>query len=120
MEDRTANEAWNLQWMTPSENNTFGTRIERALNTRMEKGNLVLKESSKQKISQSLKEYFKENPIPKKLVDQISPIDGEILKTWNSAKEISENLNISESNIRSCCRGKRNNCGGYTFRYWNL
>ena len=118
LEDRTANEAWNLQWMTPSENNTFGTRIERALKTRRKKGNLVQKDSSKQKISKSLKEYFKKNPIPKKLVDQISPIDGEIIKTWNSVKEIKEKLNISEGNLRSCCRGERNTCKGFMWRYW--
>lgn len=118
LEDRTANEAWNLQWMTSSENNTFGTRIERALITRRKKGNLAQKESSKQRISHSLKEYFKENPIPKKIVDQISPIDGEIIKTWNSVKEIKEKLNISEGNLRSCCRGERNTCKGFMWRYW--
>ena len=33
LEDKTANEVWNLQWMTPHENNTFGTLHERKVDS---------------------------------------------------------------------------------------
>lgn len=126
LEDETANEAWNLAWMTPSENNTFGTRIERAINTRKEKGNLVQKEESKQKISQSLKEFFKEHPITKerakkmgeghkKQLEQIDIKSGEVVRIWDSIKDAK---NIGGFNhIFDVLNGIRKQDKGFTFRH---
>lgn len=127
LEDRTANEAWNLQWMTPSENNTFGTRIERALNTRREKDNLVQKDSSKQKISQSLKEYFKKNPMPQEVIDkmaekrkikldQIIKETGEVVKTWDCLKDAK--IIGKFNHIFDVLNGVRSQEKGFIFRRW--
>lgn len=127
LEDRTANEAWNLQWMTPSENNTFGTRIERALITRRKKGNLAQKESSKQRISHSLKEYFKKNPMPQEVIDkivekrkikldQIIKETGEVVKTWDCLKDAK--IIGKFNHIFDVLNGVRSQEKGFIFRRW--
>lgn len=125
LEDETANEVWHLAWMTPSENNTYGTRIERALETRREKGNLAQKETSKGKISQSLKEYFKTNPMSQNLIekmakahmkplDQVDYITGEVIETWDSAKDAK--LIGKFNHIHDVINGTRKQDKGYIFK----
>lgn len=38
---------------------------------------------------------------------------GHFIKTYNSVKEASESLNIKNSSISECCKGKRNSAGGF-------
>ena len=61
-----------------------------------------------------------------KIVDKISPIDGEILATYPSAAEAARSMGIRNSSIRNGCRGGYNsngkwvNCNtikGYVWRY---
>lgn len=42
LEDKTANEAWNLQWMTPAENSNYGTFPQR-ISERMKENNPMKK-----------------------------------------------------------------------------
>ena len=133
-EDRSANEAWNLQWMTPSENNTFGTRIERALSTRREKGNLVQKESSKKKISESLKKYFIDHPISKELVekmhkaklakafyiDKIDKITGEVLDSFNNSREAADLLGFKVECILDAAAGRKKTYRDFVWKRYNL
>lgn len=51
-EDKTANEVWNLAWMTPKENANYGTRVERC--AEKHKG-FKHSEETKKRISDSLK-----------------------------------------------------------------
>lgn len=41
----------------------------------------------------------------------------ELDKTFTGACEASRQLNINQSNITSCCKGRRNSAGGYHWRY---
>lgn len=38
-------------------------------------------------------------------------------KIYPSTKEVSRRLGFSQGNIWSCCKGKRNTCGGYHWQY---
>ena len=55
---------------------------------------------------------------PTRAVVQMSA-DGQDIRTWPSAKEAGQSLNIDPSHITACCRGKRgaNTIGGYRWRY---
>lgn len=44
-------------------------------------------------------------------------LDGNYIRTWNSAKKAGVTLNIDFSTIIKCCRGKRSKCGGYCWKY---
>lgn len=41
------------------------------------------------------------------------------IKRWNSMKEAECSLNIPNSNITNCCKGKRKSAGGYIWEYVN-
>lgn len=60
-EDKTANEVWNLQWMTVGENNTFGTLSERQRishsGDKCYNYGKHLSEDTKKKISEASKKY---------------------------------------------------------------
>lgn len=58
-------------------------------------------------------EYGKESA---KIVDQISMIDGEVIKTWESITEC-KNQGFNIGHIWECCRGKRNKHKGYKWLY---
>lgn len=59
------------------------------------------------------KEYTK---TLRKQVDQISPADGEVLKTWEIASD-AEKRGYCRSKIQACCRGERKTHGGFMWRY---
>jgi len=44
-------------------------------------------------------------------------LDGNLIKTWDSLKEASENLGLLYQGISACCRKKRITCGGFKWRY---
>lgn len=66
LEDKTANEAWNLAWMTNEENLNYGTVCERLSESK--KGNknpnwgIKRSEESKRKQSDTFKKLYKEHP----------------------------------------------------------
>ena len=51
-----------------------------------------------------------------KPIDQYT-IDGEYVKTWESAKDAAKELEIQASSISSCCKGKRHTAGGFIWRF---
>lgn len=133
-EDKTANEVWNLAWMTAGENNSYGTRVERAIATRRAKGNLNLKDSSKEKISKSLKEYFRNNPEARnniannpearkksamahyKPVNQYT-LNDELVNEWPSAKAAADEGGFNNKLICQCCRGIKKTHKGFIWKY---
>ena len=44
-------------------------------------------------------------------------IDGNFIKEWTSASEVSKVLNIDTSAIAKCCKGKQLTCKGYKWKY---
>ena len=44
-------------------------------------------------------------------------IEGNFIKEWGSQIKASKKLNINKGNISSCCSGKRNEAGGYVWKY---
>lgn len=51
-----------------------------------------------------------------KYCDQISPIDGEVVKTWESTMEAERN-GYNQARISDCCLGKRKTHKGYAWKY---
>lgn len=57
-----------------------------------------------------------------RIKDRLKPISqfdslGNFIKEWNSAKEIELQLNIDNSSISKCCKGKRPFAGGFRWKY---
>lgn len=71
-------------------------------------------EETKRKISKS--NYGEKSKCAIK-VSQYS-LEGVFLKEWCSASEAARQLNLNQSNISEVCRGIRNECGGYIWRYY--
>lgn len=40
-----------------------------------------------------------------------------LIKGWNSIKEVSDNMNLEHSNIIACCRGRQKTSYGYIWKY---
>lgn len=55
----------------------------------------------------------------KKLAKKICQYDlqGNFIKVWSSAHEVQRKLKINNANIIQNCKGKRNNAGGYIWKY---
>ena len=53
-----------------------------------------------------------------KAIDQFT-MNGEFIKTWQSARQISKELGVSHSNIIACCRGRQKSSIDYQWRYNN-
>lgn len=87
LEDKTANEVWNLAWMSKSENQRYGTRNER--------------------IAKTLS----------KIVLQIDKNTNKVVAEFPSLSEINRQLGYSQGNISECCNGKRNTHKGFIWRY---
>ena len=102
-------------------------------------GNSPTKET-RDKISKSLKEYYKTHDgtflgrhHSQETVEKLRNIsryhnpnarsvyqidkDGNIICRFYSASEASRELNIDVSAIIKCCRGKKNTCGGFVWKY---
>lgn len=93
-EDKTANEVWNLAWMSKSENLNYGTRNERA---------------SKKLIN---------HPNKSKVILQYD-LDGNFIKEFPSTKEIERQIGFAHNNISKCCNGKYKQAYGYKWQFKN-
>lgn len=47
-------------------------------------------------------------------------LDNELIAQYDTQTEASKRTKIAQSDISRCCRGKRNNAGGYIWKYANL
>lgn len=61
------------------------------------------------------KKYGKENKTSKK-VNQYD-LDGNLIKTWDSIKDVERGLDINNGNISSCCNGKKRTAGGFIWKH---
>ena len=47
-------------------------------------------------------------------------LNGEFIRRWDCIIDASKELGCSHGNISSCCNGKRNYCGGFIWKYYDL
>ena len=87
-EDKTDNHSENLEWVTYSYNNQYGSRGH-------------------------LKSRGNHRRIP---VIQYS-MRGDFIKEWESPIEIKHKLGYSDWSIKECCKGKRKKAYGYRWQY---
>lgn len=68
--------------------------------------------------SENMKRAYK-NGLLKFKKNKINQYDMDMnyIKTWYNAGKIEKELNINHSNIIKCCRNKRNNAGGFIWKY---
>lgn len=92
-ENRTNNNANNLEWVTKAENNRYGT--------------------APQRVAETLKEYYKTHPYPRSKV--VRCVETGIV--YESISQASRLTGINISSISDCIRSKQFTAGGY---HWKL
>jgi len=89
-EDKTNNEASNLEWCTYEENSNHGTR------------NARIGKARAKALSKPLGQYTR---------------DGKLVKVWQSTREVQRQLGFFNGNISQVARGKRKTAYGYVWKY---
>ena len=92
LEDKTANDVWNIAWMSKSENQKYGTVSERR---------------SKAKI----------NGKKSKPVLQIDKNTNEVIAEYPSLREVERKLGFDNGHISACCNGKLKQAYGYFWKH---
>lgn len=87
-ENKANNNVNNLEWCNYKYNNTY-----KNINLRRNKNNII-----------------------RKIIQY--DLDMNELKRWNSIKEAANEYNAKSSNIVKCCKGERNHCCGFKWRYY--
>ena len=70
-------------------------------------------EETKQKQSEAKK--GKNNPRTKRIIQYDK--QGNLIRIWDYAKQVTEELGINHGNIIQCCKGKRKSAGGFVWKY---
>lgn len=83
-----------IEWVTPKENNDYGTRKERA-------GKAISKALTNGKKSKKVLQFT---------------LDGELIREWPSTKECGRN-GFNQRAVAACCRGERKTHKGFRFMY---
>lgn len=109
-EDKTANEVWNLAWMSKSENHKYGTIGQRIS---ISKKGYKCSEETKEVLSQKNRNNTKAS----KPVLQIDKETNEVIAEFPSTREIKRQFGYDNSHISACCRGKLKSSYGYIWKY---
>ena len=110
LEDKTANEVWNISWMSRGENQLYGTLPQRRSQSLKGKHH---SEETKNKIRTGCIN----NPSKTKPVLQIDIITNEVIKEWSSAAEVERELGFGQAHISACCHGRCNSAYGYKWSF---
>lgn len=95
-ENKSNNAIWNLNLLTPKENNEWGTRVDRIVDTRTKNG-----------CSNGRKEVLQYS------------IDGVLINEFKSMADASKSINKKPSDIWNAINGKQKTCGGFIWKYKN-
>lgn len=85
----------NLEWCTHQYNNTYGTKIERAL-AKTDYEEIARKNSKK------VAQY---------------DLNGKLIRIWDSAREVMRVTGIDNSWVGKCCKGQCKSVGGFVWRH---
>lgn len=116
----TDNRVCNLRWATHYENAHNPITEKRVQKERAKQIGTRCQESTKQKISQKLKGeknymYGKKGANHPRSIPVVQlTLDGEYVQEWECA---SAAASVYGGHVASCCRGERNQCGGYKWKY---
>lgn len=114
--DKTDNSVKNLRWVTHKENdNNPNTSWKKKGKYHYNYGKRV---SEKTKMLISKKKKGNKAPKLYKPVSQYT-IDGIFVREYKSIKEAETKTNINNSNITTCCKGRRRSAGGFKWAYKN-
>lgn len=110
-ENKLDNRAENLEWMTNKEQNTYGTRIERAKAHTDYKARRI--DYALVASKHNYHELNKNMQIP---VIQMNMF-GKQITYFNGISEASKKTGINAGHICECAKGKRKHAGGYKWKY---
>lgn len=94
------NKVDNLEWCTPSENNSHAFRI----------GLKVITEKQRKQSSINGKIHCS-----KKVIQY--DLNNNFIKEWKSLSEASNKLKLNRGNIGTCCRRNKGTVGGYIWKF---
>ena len=107
-ENKHNNKCENLEWCTRSYNNTFGTKIARA----------VMRTDYKKMAAKTDYKAMNQKAILKRQ-RSVAQIDknGNLIKIYESATIAANENGFNQSDICSCCKGKLKTAKGYRWKY---
>ena len=125
-ENKTNNNADNLEWCSRSYNANYGTRNQRAGKKVAEKlrGRKQSEEHIKKRVEKLKGRKMSEESIKKRVEKQSKPIFGidkvsGLIVEFSSVNEASRQLGLNPGNICSCLKGRLKSCGGFYWMYKN-
>lgn len=107
-ECKTNNCVWNLEYCTRVYNQNYGTAIDRGV-----KSHNYEESAKKAALHHNYKEVGRKQAKP---VLQFSS-DGELVRRWESIREICRERNYSTGNISNACNGKLKNAYGFVWKF---
>ena len=108
---KTDNRVCNLEWMTNAQQNTHGTRLERARMSTDYKARKIDHYAIAAKI-----DYSKINEAQMKAVKQLT-LEGKIINIYKSISSAAREIGISSARICEVAKGRRKTANGYRWEY---
>lgn len=98
--------------------------IETRLKMGIAKSGVIFSKETREKMSKSKKKWMKENKERRikgrlKAIVQMD-LEGNTIKEFSCMKEATTTLGLSETWIRYCCKGKKEQTSGFKFKYKNI
>lgn len=114
-ENKQNNAVSNLEWCSYKYNNNYGTRTDRAIQTRGRNPEWYKK--IKEHTGKIGKKYGRINGAKMSKPVLQFDLDGDFIREWPSMREVKHNLKIDNSSIARCCKGKQKTAGKYIWKF---